>query len=136
MALLRSIVYLIVVLMLLPVVIIIPVALTTVPRISFPPVGIGLHWFAAVLDDPILLQSVGRSFWLAVAAAVLGVLIALPAAFAFGRGSFRGPARSGATANRAAHDPADRPRTRIADLAGASRACRKASPACSPGIWC
>ncbi len=90
MALLRSIVYLIVVLMLLPVAIIIPVALTTAPRISFPPVGLGLHWFAAVLDDPILLQSVGRSFWLAVAAALLGTAIALPAALACERGRFPG----------------------------------------------
>ena len=90
MALLRSIVYLIVALMLLPVLIIIPAALTTAPHISFPPVGIGLRWFAAVLEDSILLQSVGRSFWLAATAAVLGVVIAMPAAFAFERGSFRG----------------------------------------------
>jgi putative spermidine/putrescine transport system permease protein len=90
MALLRTVVYLIVAVMLLPVLIIVPVALTTVPRISFPPVGVGLRWFAAVLNDPILLQSVYRSFWLAIAAAVLGIVIAMPAAFAFERGNFRG----------------------------------------------
>ena len=62
-------VYLIVVLMLLPVLITFPVALTAVSRISFPPVGLSARWFLAILGDHALLDAIVRSFWLAIAAA-------------------------------------------------------------------
>jgi putative spermidine/putrescine transport system permease protein len=87
---LRIFVYLVVALMLLPVLITLPVALTTLPRISFPPVGIGLHWFVSILSDAVLLQSIGRSFWLAIGAAFIAIIVALPCAFAVERGRFRG----------------------------------------------
>jgi putative spermidine/putrescine transport system permease protein len=87
---LRVFVYGVVALMVLPVAITLPVALTTVPRISFPPTGIGLRWFAAILQDDELLAAIGRSFWLAAAASTLSVLLALPCAFAIHRGRFPG----------------------------------------------
>ena len=83
---LRVFVYLIVVMMLLPVLITLPVALTTVPRISFPPIGVGLRWFGAIFHDEILLQSIWRSFLLATAASALSIVGALPCAFAVHRG--------------------------------------------------
>jgi putative spermidine/putrescine transport system permease protein len=86
---LRIFVYTVVALMLLPVAIILPVALTTVPRISFPPVGVGLRWFAAILNDDVLLQTIGRSFWLASGASIIAIIIALPCAFAIQRGPTR-----------------------------------------------
>jgi putative spermidine/putrescine transport system permease protein len=89
---LRAFVYLLVALMLLPIAITLPVALTTVPRITFPPTGLGLHWFAAIWQDEVLLDAIGRSFWLAAAASVLAVLLALPCAFAIHRGRFSGRA--------------------------------------------
>jgi putative spermidine/putrescine transport system permease protein len=87
---LRIFVYAVVVIMLLPVLITFPVALTAVPRISFPPVGLSGRWFMAILQDDVLLSSMVRSFWLAVAAAVLSIAIALPCAFVIQRGRFRG----------------------------------------------
>jgi ABC-type spermidine/putrescine transport system permease subunit II len=86
---LRAFVYLVVVLMLLPVLITLPVALTTSARISFPPSGIGLRWFVAIGQDAVLLQALSRSFWLAALSSLLAVLIALPCTFAVQRGTFR-----------------------------------------------
>jgi putative spermidine/putrescine transport system permease protein len=87
---LRNFVYAVVVIMLLPVLITFPVALTAVPRISFPPVGVSGRWFMAILQDDVLLQSIVRSFWLATAAAFVSIVIALPCAFVIQRGKFRG----------------------------------------------
>jgi putative spermidine/putrescine transport system permease protein len=87
---LRIFVYIVVVLMLLPVLVTFPVALTAVPRIAFPPIGLSTRWFAAILTDHVLLESIARSFWLALAAAIVAIIIALPCAFAIERGRFRG----------------------------------------------
>ncbi len=87
---LRIFVYLVVVLMLLPVLITFPVALTSLPRIAFPPIGLSARWFLSILSDPVLLGSIARSFWLALAAAIVAIAIALPCAFAIERGRFRG----------------------------------------------
>ena len=90
MAGLRIFVYTVVGLMLLPVLITFPVAITAVPRISFPPTGVSGRWFMAILSDDVLLSSMVRSFWLAVAAAIVAIVIALPCAFVIQRGKFRG----------------------------------------------
>ena len=87
---LRIFVYVVVFLMLLPVLITFPVALNSAARIVFPPVGVSGRWFMAILGDPALLGSVTRSFWLALAASIVAILIALPCAFAIQRGKFRG----------------------------------------------
>jgi putative spermidine/putrescine transport system permease protein len=87
---LRIFVYLVVALMLLPLLITFPVALTAVPRISFPPVGLSMRWFVSILSDQVLLGSIVRSFWLALAAAIIAIVISLPCAFAIQRGKFRG----------------------------------------------
>ena len=63
---LRIFVYLVVALMLLPVLITFPVALTAVARISFPPIGLSGRWFFAILNDSVLLASIVRSFWLGI----------------------------------------------------------------------
>src|SRR5262245_28876595 len=87
---LRIFVYFVVFLMLLPVLITFPVALTSLPRISFPPIGFSTRWFTSILTDQVLLDSIARSFWLALAAAIVAIIIALPCAFAIQRGRFRG----------------------------------------------
>ena len=87
---LRVFVYTVVVLMLLPVLITFPVALTAAARISFPPAGLSGRWFVAILNDQVLLGSIVRSFWLAAAAAIVAIVIALPCAFVIQRGKFRG----------------------------------------------
>jgi putative spermidine/putrescine transport system permease protein len=89
---LRIFVYIIVALMLLPVLITFPVALTSIARISFPPIGLSGRWFFAIFSDDVLLASILRSFWLAVAAAIVAIIVALPCAFVIQRGKFRGRA--------------------------------------------
>jgi putative spermidine/putrescine transport system permease protein len=90
MAGLRIFTYTIVTLMLLPVLVTFPVALSAIPRISFPPVGLSSRWFLAILGDQVLLATIARSLWLGLSAAVIAVLIALPCAFVIERGRFRG----------------------------------------------
>ncbi|MBV8912379.1 MAG: ABC transporter permease subunit [Acetobacteraceae bacterium] len=87
---LRVFVYVVVAMMLLPVLITLPVALTTSARISFPPSGIGLRWFQAIGGDTILLDALGRSLWLAALSSLLAVVFALPCAFAVHRIAFPG----------------------------------------------
>jgi putative spermidine/putrescine transport system permease protein len=87
---LRIFVYVVVGLMLLPVLITFPVALTSVELISFPPVGVSARWFVAIFDDPVLLATIVRSFWLATAAAIVAIAIALPCAFVVQRGGLPG----------------------------------------------
>jgi putative spermidine/putrescine transport system permease protein len=87
---LRIFTYTIVALMLLPVLVTFPVALSAVPRISFPPVGLSSRWFLAILGDQVLLATIARSLWLGISAAAIAVLIALPCAFVVERGRLRG----------------------------------------------
>lgn len=87
---LRIFVYVIVVLMILPVAISLPVALTATRGIRFPPEGLTLGWFAAIFGDGILLQSILRSFTLALVAGIVAVAISLPCCFAIERGLTRG----------------------------------------------
>jgi putative spermidine/putrescine transport system permease protein len=90
MDLLRIFAWLVVLFMLLPIAVSLPVALTAGTRIAFPPEGVSLRWFEAILGDAVLLGTVARSFWLATLAAAVAVLLALPCAFAIERGRFRG----------------------------------------------
>ncbi len=87
---LRIFVYLVVLLMLLPVAISLPVALTATRGIRFPPEGLTLNWFISVFGDTILLQSIWRSFVLALVAGVVAVAIALPCCFVIERGRLPG----------------------------------------------
>jgi len=87
---LRIFVYFVVFMMVAPVLVSLPVALNSVGIIRFPPAGLSLQWFIAVLQDDVLLASIGRSFTLAVFAALAAVAISLPCAFAVERGYLPG----------------------------------------------
>lgn len=88
--LLRSYAYALAGLMALPILITLPVAVTTTLYMSFPPVGFTLGWFVRAFQDGALLASLGRSVALAVVASFLAVLIGLLASFAIERQQFRG----------------------------------------------
>lgn len=83
---LRVFVYLVVLLMAAPVLISLPVALTSAGIIRFPPEGLSLQWFAATLQDDLLIAAILRSLMLATVAAITAVAISLPCAFAIERG--------------------------------------------------
>jgi len=87
---LRIFVYAIVVVMILPVLVTLPVALSSASIIRFPPPGLSLQWFSAIFADDILMAAIGRSFFLAVVAAITAVVISLPCAFAIERGRLPG----------------------------------------------
>lgn len=87
---LRIFVYVIVFLMVLPVAISLPVALTNTSGIRFPPEGYTLRWFFSIFQDGILLNSILRSFLLATISAVVAVAISLPCCFALERGRLPG----------------------------------------------
>jgi ABC-type spermidine/putrescine transport system permease subunit II len=87
---LRIFVYITVAFMVLPTVISLPVALTNTKGIRFPPDGLSLRWFESIFTDQVLLQSIGRSFVLAVVVAAAAVAISVPCCFALERSRIRG----------------------------------------------
>ncbi|MEM3486188.1 MAG: hypothetical protein QXI12_11270, partial [Candidatus Methanomethyliaceae archaeon] len=71
--LLRIYVYLIWVVSLIPVLIMVPPALTTTRYMTFPPVGCTLTWFVQCVHDTILIESLVRSVQIAVVSAILSI---------------------------------------------------------------
>ena len=76
--------------MLAPLVVVIGVSLTPKGFLEFPPSGISLRWFDAILANPQFITSAWISLELGVASASLATILAIPAALAIGRGRFAG----------------------------------------------
>lgn len=76
--------------MLAPLVVVIGVSLTPKGFLEFPPSGISLRWFNAILANPEFITSAWISLKLGIAAASCATILAIPAALAIGRGRFTG----------------------------------------------
>ena len=76
--------------MLAPLVVVVGVAFTPEGFLEFPPSGISLRWFRAILDNPDFIQAAIISLELGVAAASIATILCVPAALAIGGGKFRG----------------------------------------------
>ena len=83
--LLQIYVYIMVVIMVLPILIVLPTALTASGYITFPPIGLTLNWFKAVFQDDILISSLIESLKLAGLSASVVVVIALFASLSIER---------------------------------------------------
>ena len=82
--------YFVFTIMVLPILIVLPVAVTTTGYMTFPPVGFTLKWFAEVFKDQILIGALMRSLFLAGVAAICAVVISCLATFPIERQKFRG----------------------------------------------
>ena len=87
---LRLFTHLIVIVMLLPIMMSLPMALTAGSYVTFPPDGLSLKWFISLSQDLILMESIGRSLLLALFTALFGVILSVPTAFAIERGRLIG----------------------------------------------
>lgn len=76
--------------MLAPIVVVLGVSLTPEGFLEFPPSGISMRWYKAILDNPDFIDAAWISLKLAIAAATLATVLAIPAALAIGRGRFAG----------------------------------------------
>lgn len=76
--------------MLAPIVVVVGVAFTPEGFLEFPPSGLSLRWFYAILDNPDFIDAGWISLKLGVVAATLATVLAVPAALAIGRGFFFG----------------------------------------------
>lgn len=76
--------------MLAPIIVVIGVSFTPTGFLEFPPSGISLRWFHAILDNPQFIHAAWISLQLGLASATLATLLGVPAALAIGRGSFKG----------------------------------------------
>ncbi|RKF14160.1 ABC transporter permease [Roseovarius spongiae] len=76
--------------MLAPIVVVIGVSFTPEGFLEFPPSGISLRWFRAILDNPEFITAAWISLKLGVAAATVATVLAVPAALAIGQGRFAG----------------------------------------------
>ena len=76
--------------MLAPLVIVCLVAFTPENTLTIPSTHLSLRWFRAVFAHPDFVQSFWNSLWLALSAATLATLIAVPAGLAITRYNFKG----------------------------------------------
>ena len=76
--------------MLAPLVVVVGVAFTPEGFLEFPPSGISLRWFRAILDNRDFIDAAIISLKLGVASASLATLLCVPAALAIGKGRFHG----------------------------------------------
>jgi putative spermidine/putrescine transport system permease protein len=76
--------------MLAPLVVVVAVSLTPSGYLEFPPSGVSLRWFSAILDNPDFITAFWTSLYLGIASATLATLIAIPAGLAIGRYRFAG----------------------------------------------
>jgi putative spermidine/putrescine transport system permease protein len=79
-----------VVFMLAPLAVVVAVSLTPTGFLEFPPSGISLRWFRAILDNPDFIAAFWTSLYLGIASASLATLLAVPAGLAIGRYRFAG----------------------------------------------
>ena len=73
-----------------PLLIVVPMSFSTAPSLEFPPPGWGLDYYRAFFGDARWLQPLLNSFIIALGAAVLTMLLVVPAAFAMVRHRFLG----------------------------------------------
>jgi putative spermidine/putrescine transport system permease protein len=76
--------------LLLPLAVIIGSSLTAAEYLTFPPQGLTLKWYGAVLADPTYMQSFGISTLLAACATGIGIALAIPTSLALARYDFPG----------------------------------------------
>lgn len=80
----------IVLFLVLPILIIIPVGLTSAESIQFPPRGLSLRWYIDLVEDPAWRRALGNSLQVAVGTLVLALALGIPMALGMTRGRFRG----------------------------------------------
>lgn len=78
--------------LLVPIAIILVFALNPTPYISFPPVGVTLHWFDKFFETADFMRSLWLSLWIATCVLVLSVVIGGACALALARGHLPGQA--------------------------------------------
>ncbi|WP_319773495.1 ABC transporter permease [Breoghania sp.] len=76
--------------MVAPIAIVVGVAFTPTGHLEFPPSGISLRWFRAILDNPDFIEAAITSLQIGVLSATLAMFLAVPAALAITRGHFPG----------------------------------------------
>lgn len=74
----------------LPTLFIVPVSFTSEAFLTWPPNFFSMQWYELVFDSPIWIDAAVRSVIVALCAASLGMLFAVPCAFALSRNSFMG----------------------------------------------
>jgi len=76
--------------LLLPTLVIVVASFTASDYIAFPPQGLSLRWFARLLELEAVRVAAWRSFWIALAATAVAVVLGVAAAFPLVRSRFRG----------------------------------------------
>lgn len=73
-----------------PLLILIPISLSSASYLSFPPPGWSLQWYERYLGDPFWIDATLRSLQIGVGTSVLALIIGFPLAFGLSRGNFPG----------------------------------------------
>lgn len=81
---------LIVLFLVIPIIIIVPVGLTSSESIQFPPRGLSLRWYADLIEDPNWRRALINSLQVAAGTLVLSLVLGIPMALGLTRGKFPG----------------------------------------------
>ena len=73
-----------------PMVVVVLIAFSSAPYLTFPPPGYSWRWFTAFFRDANWLEAAWFSLWVSTAAAVTTLMVGTPFAFALARGRFAG----------------------------------------------
>jgi putative spermidine/putrescine transport system permease protein len=76
--------------MIVPLLIIVPMSLTSGISLTFPTPGYSLRWYRELIDDPRWLSSLWNSVVIGVSATLLSCLLGIPAAISLAWGNFPG----------------------------------------------
>jgi putative spermidine/putrescine transport system permease protein len=88
----KTIAWLVLLLLLLPLVVLIGASFADVDYVTFPPVGFSFKWYAAFFNDPAFLNSLILSGKIAIASAFAATVLGFPAAYVLVRKRFPGQA--------------------------------------------
>lgn len=88
----KSVAWLVLLLLLLPLVVLIGASFADVSYVTFPPIGFSMKWYAAFFNDPAFVSSLILSGQIAIASAVAATILGFPAAYVLVRKRFPGQA--------------------------------------------
>jgi putative spermidine/putrescine transport system permease protein len=73
-----------------PILIILPLSLSSSRYLKFPPPGWSLEWYKAFFTDPVWMSSLANSFKIGIVASIVATVVGTAAAYGFVRGRIKG----------------------------------------------
>src|SRR5258708_39929955 len=76
--------------LMLPLLVVLPISLSSAPYMQFPPTGLSWQWYERYLDDPQWIEATLRSLYIGAATSALALALGVPLSFSLARGRLIG----------------------------------------------